>query len=130
MDEIAARARLANLGTRFLALLIDSIVLGLIGGLLFRFARQPGGVLGLLLGAAYQWYFLTQHRGQTLGKLLLGIRVVKTDGSPITAAEAIMRYFGYVLNSMLLGIGWLWAFFDPRRQGLHDKLANTMVVEG
>ena len=122
-------ATLADVGTRFLALLIDSFILSLVGGILFRLSGGVGGLAGIILGVAYQWVFLTQNRGQTPGKMLLNIRVVKTDGSQLTGTDAVIRYFGYLLNSVVLSIGWLWALFDPDRQGWHDKLAKTYVVK-
>jgi uncharacterized RDD family membrane protein YckC len=127
--EGTSSANLADVGTRFLALLIDSFILSLIGGILFRLSGGAGGAAGVILGVAYQWYFLTQNRGQTPGKMLLSIRVVKIDGSQLTGADAVIRYFGYLLNSVVLSIGWLWALFDPNRQGWHDKLAKTYVIK-
>jgi uncharacterized RDD family membrane protein YckC len=128
MEGVEARANLAGLGARFIAIIVDGFVLGLIGGVLFSIIREPGGAAGIILGIAYQWYFLTQHNGQTPGKMLMGIRVVKTDGGKISDADAVIRYFGYWLNSLVLLLGWIWAIFDTNRQGWHDKLASTYVV--
>jgi uncharacterized RDD family membrane protein YckC len=116
----------ADLGTRLIALIIDNIILVFIGGILVR--GELGWGLSFILGAAYQWYFLTQQNGQTIGKKLMNIRVVKANGAPLTAADAILRYAGYYLNSIIFGIGWIWAAFDADKQGWHDKLASTYVV--
>ncbi len=59
---------------------------------------------------------------------MLGIRVIKTDGSMFTFTDALMRYIGYLINSAAFMIGWLWAFYDEDNQGWHDKLARTYVV--
>jgi uncharacterized RDD family membrane protein YckC len=120
---------LAGLGSRIAAIIVDTLILGFAAGLLFGGGRGVGGALWLVLMIAYQWYFLTQHNGQTPGKMLLGIRVVKVDGSPLTAADTILRTLGYSINSMVMMIGWLWAFFDADRQGWHDKIARTVVVQ-
>ena len=56
---------LADVGTRLIALIIDGVVLGIISGLLFAFAREPGVAGGFIVGLIYQWYFLTQRDGQT-----------------------------------------------------------------
>lgn len=119
---------LADVGTRLIALIIDGFILALITGLLFWGGREAGGFVGFLIGVAYQWYFLTQQNGQTPGKRLMGIRVVRKDGQPVDAATVIVRYIGYYVNSFILGIGWLWALWDADRQGVHDKLAGTIVV--
>jgi uncharacterized RDD family membrane protein YckC len=66
--------------------------------------------------------------GQTIGKTILGLRVVTSDGSQRSAAKAFLRYIGYIVNTLLLSIGFLWAAFDQRRQGWHDKIAGTLVI--
>lgn len=119
---------LADVGTRLAALIIDGLILGLITGVLVWGGRGAGGFLGFLIGVAYQWYFLTQQDGQTPGKRIMGIRVVRKDGQPIDAATVVVRYIGYYVNSFILMIGWLWALWDGDRQGIHDKLAGTIVV--
>lgn len=122
---------LAGMPERAIALLIDSAIVGAIGGFI-GFGGNflwGSGLFGFLIGMAYQWYFLTRQNGQTLGKLMLGLRVVKEDGTPITDGEAVMRYLGYILNSAVFMLGWLWAFVDDRNQGFHDKIAHTYVVK-
>lgn len=119
---------LADAGTRLVALIIDGIILGLISGVLFAFAREPGAAGGFVVGLLYQWYFLTQRDGQTPGKQMMGIRVVKVSGEPIDFATVLVRYVGYYINSFAIGIGWLWALFNDKRQGWHDLLAGTYVV--
>lgn len=121
--------QLAGIGPRFMALIIDGILGGIIAGALGADDRWfLGSVVGFLVNVAYQWFFLTRNNGQTPGKMLLGIRVIKVDGTPITAIDAVLRYLGYLINSPVFMIGWLWAFIDPERQGWHDKLARTYVV--
>jgi len=119
---------LAGTGQRFLALFIDGILLGIVTGILVGAGREAGGVVSFLIGAAYQWFFLTRMKGQTPGKMLMGIRVIKTDGSAISDIEAVLRYVGYYINSAIFMLGWLLAFIDSNNQGLHDKISNTYVV--
>ncbi len=119
---------LADIGTRFIALIIDSIILGVITGVLFAGARTTGGVIGFIVGVAYHWYFLTQQNGQTPGKRIMGIRVIKVTGEPLQFADVLVRYIGYYINSVIIMLGWIWALMDKDRQGWHDKLAGTYVV--
>jgi uncharacterized RDD family membrane protein YckC len=65
--------------------------------------------------------------GQTPGKRVLGVRIVRTDGKRLRFGNAIRREIGYVISGILF-LGYLWILFDNRRQGLHDKLAGTIVV--
>ena len=118
---------LADIGARFIALFIDGIILSAIGSIGFIAAREPGVGAGFLIGLVYYWFFLTRNKGQTPGKMLMKIRVIKTDGSPISDRDALVRYIGYVVNSIFL-IGWLWVLFDANKQGWHDKFAKTYVV--
>ena len=120
---------LADVGTRLIALIIDGFVLALIGALLFGVARNAGGIASFIIGAAYYWYFLTRQDGQTPGKRIMKIRVIKIDGSPIDDATAVIRYVGYYISSAIFGIGWLLALFDENRQTLHDKIVSTYVVK-
>lgn len=123
-------APLASIESRLGALIIDSIILGAVAGAGFLGTRHGAGAgLGFFIGIAYQWFFLTQNNGQTLGKMLMGIRVIKRNGAPLQATDAILRYLGYYLNSAILMLGWLWASWDEDRQGWHDKLAGTIVVK-
>ncbi|NJL58134.1 RDD family protein [bacterium] len=122
--------QLADIGERFVALAVDSLIVGIAGGLFGANGNWWGaGIVAFMVGALYQWYFLTQQDGQTLGKKLMGLRVIKVDGMPIRDADAVLRFIGYYINSFLLGLGWLWAFVDSNHQGLHDKIANTYVVK-
>jgi uncharacterized RDD family membrane protein YckC len=65
--------------------------------------------------------------GQTPGKQLLGVRIVRADGERLRLGNAIRRELAYVVSGILF-LGYLWILFDNRRQGLHDKLAGTIVV--
>ncbi|HNS40793.1 MAG: RDD family protein [Anaerolineae bacterium] len=65
---------------------------------------------------------------KTLGQGLLGLRVVRTDGRHITLLPAVKRVLGYYLSFFALSLGFLWILIDDRRQGWHDKIADTVVV--
>jgi uncharacterized RDD family membrane protein YckC len=65
----------------------------------------------------------------TPGKMAVGARVVDAQtGSPMSAGQAVGRYFAYILSTIPLGLGFFWIAFDARKQGWHDKLAGTVVV--
>ena len=65
---------------------------------------------------------------KTLGQALLGLRVLRTDGRPLTLGPAVRRVLGYYVSFLALFIGFLWVLVDDRRQGWHDKIADTVVV--
>jgi len=124
-----ATYELADVGTRFIAILIDGFILLVIGGILSSVAGTTGTGLGFLVGVAYNWYFWTRKDGQTPGKSLMKIKVIKVDGSPISDMDAVLRYIGYYINTLAIFIGWLWALWDENKQGWHDKIAKTYVVK-
>lgn len=66
--------------------------------------------------------------GQTPGKLLMGVRIARINGQPLTIRRALLRYLGYWLSAIPLGLGFLWVLVDDQRQCWHDKLAGTCVV--
>ena len=123
-----AGAELAGLGERFLALIIDGIILGIVTGVLTRGGMAVGGLASFVVGVIYYWYFLTQNNGQTPGKKIMGVRVVKVNGQPLNATDAVIRYIGYYIDSFFIMLGWIWAIFDRDSQAWHDKLAGTVVV--
>lgn len=68
--------------------------------------------------------------GATPAKMLLNLKVLdEKTGAKLTWGQAIIRYIGYILAILVLGIGLIWVAFDPKRQGWHDKMAKTVVVK-
>ncbi len=84
-------------------------------------------ILGAAIAIGYPvgfWVLL----GQTPVKLLMGVRISRVTGQPLTVRRALLRYLGYWLSAIPLGLGFLWVLADDHRQGWHDKLAGTYVV--
>jgi uncharacterized RDD family membrane protein YckC len=86
-------------------------------------------LFGWLIGPAYYVFLEGRPDGQTLGKKAMGIRVVRqSNGAPLGYGLAVGRLLARFVNFITLGIGLLWAAWDPQRQALHDKIAGTLVV--
>ncbi len=66
--------------------------------------------------------------GKTVGKALMGLRVLGQDGRRLNFWQALIRALGYYVSGLALFIGFLWVLVDDRRQAWHDKLARTIVV--
>jgi uncharacterized RDD family membrane protein YckC len=81
-----------------------------------------------LLFPVFYYVYLHGAYGQTFGKMALRIKVLNEDGTPLDYRKAFLRWLGYFLCDLTLNIGYLWVAFDPRRQGLHDKVCRTIVV--
>lgn len=73
--------------------------------------------------------FFTFYGGQTPGKMVWRLRVVTTDGLPLSWLRAVGRTFAYYLSFFTLGLGFLLAAFPPAKRALHDYVAGTRVVE-
>ena len=120
--------------TRTLAFIVDSILLGVVTGILtgvvFGGDLDRGQGLSTILGLAYYVYFWSSAGGgQTLGMKALAIKVVKTDGTALSVTTAIIRYVGLIVAFLCLFIGVIWVAFDANKQGWHDKIAGTYVVK-
>lgn len=69
--------------------------------------------------------------GQTIGKMLTGLRIVNTDGTNVTIGRLCIRHFiGYPLTLLTLGLGFLLAALNSKGRALHDYLAKTIVIYG
>lgn len=84
-------------------------------------------VIPLVVAPLY-FIFLFWISGQTIGKYVMGLRVVRLDGSPMTLLSAVVRWFGYFVSTLPLGLGFLWVTVDSRRLAFHDHLAHTCVI--
>lgn len=100
--------------------------------LFFRDPQAPGGMVYfrlylLFVTSGYFLWFWT-HGGQTLAMKTWRVRLATADGQPLRAGRAVMRLFLASVGLLFFGIGILWAFFDPERQFLHDRLAGTRLI--
>jgi uncharacterized RDD family membrane protein YckC len=122
---------LASFWTRFGGYLIDDLVL-VVPQLIFRAVAGAviSDLLSVLIGLAYSVILIGGPQGQTIGDRAMGLRVVSADdGGSIGYGRATVRYFVGLLSGLVLGLGYLWMLWDPRRQTWHDKAANSVVVK-
>lgn len=147
-------APLADLGSRFVAKLIDGAIamipLVIAGVLIVPFVGEPGddpppiAMIIMLLGLCvvfaiqiYQWVQISST-GQSIGKGLVGIRIVKVDGSPVDFISGVIirmwvpNAVAGLLNQCCLGwIVWIADVIpalQPDRRTIHDHLAGTKVI--
>ncbi len=129
---------------RVVALIIDVVILTIASGVIatvFGVAVVPSD--GYEYSPALAWanfgsvvlcwlYFAlleSSERGATVGKMAMGLRVVTGDGRRLSFLNATGRYFAKILSSLFLGFGYLMVGFTERKRGLHDMLANTVVIK-
>ncbi len=85
-------------------------------------------MVGFVLQGAYFTLLESSRWQATLGKRACGLRVARLDGGRISLARAIGRYFAKFLSALILCIGFLMIAWTRRKQGLHDILAETLVI--
>lgn len=92
------------------------------------FANIAGALLGLLVGWLYFAFMESSARQATRGKMVIRARVTDEHGGRISFRQATLRYFAKAISALILCVGFVMIAFTERRQGLHDKIARTLVV--
>jgi uncharacterized RDD family membrane protein YckC len=137
---------LASRGHRFMAYLIDAVIIGIIIQLVqigTIYAFISAGTkdqlvmnavvrgIGFIVAAAY-WIGLTLKFGATPGKKAIGIRIVNHDNPqrPLTSNQLFMREIvGKILSALILMFGFMMILINKDRRALHDKISGTRVVK-
>jgi uncharacterized RDD family membrane protein YckC len=97
--------------------------------------RMPFGhaFIGSIIAFFYFWLLHSYWNGQTVGKKVFGMRVVRETGQKATVGQIAIREAVRVVLSWVCCVGALidlgWILFDPRKQALHDKAGKTIVVD-
>ena len=144
-----AYVKYAGFWIRWVAAIIDGLVLGVVtiplslwwisaadwtttsGG--FQVHWQGAAFVPLILLWVIQWGYytiMTGAYGATLGKMALKLKVVRaTDMQPVSYGTAALReIIGKFVSGFCCSLGYIWAGFDSRKQGWHDKIASTVVL--
>jgi uncharacterized RDD family membrane protein YckC len=88
-----------------------------------------GYLVAILMPLLYfVWMHSSRHQA-TLGKLAVGVKVVRADGTRISFWRSFGRILATILSTLILFIGWLMAGFTERKQALHDMVCDTLVVD-
>jgi uncharacterized RDD family membrane protein YckC len=84
-------------------------------------------VTNICLAILYAVFFISRYSA-TPGKLAVGLKLVRSDGSPLSTGRIIGRYFSEWLSSITLLIGYIMAGFDEEKRALHDRICDTRVI--
>jgi uncharacterized RDD family membrane protein YckC len=126
---------------RVLAYLIDGILLTIVYGIVarllgidifesdWRHYDPLGNLLSLVIGWLYFALLESSERGATVGKMVMGLRVVTSDGQRLSFMNATGRYFAKILSAIILCIGFIMVAFTDKKRGLHDIIAGTLVIK-
>jgi len=138
--EPGVRMEYAGFWIRFVAVIIDSIILTVVQSCILLLLRPSFSapemmlaasglyiLISLVASAAYEGFLIGQY-GATPGKMALGLKVVRADGSPVSIGLAFGRYFAKMLSGFILLIGYIMAAFDAQKRALHDMICDTRVI--
>lgn len=124
----------AGFWRRVLATLIDTVIYAVLLTLLLGPAISDAalfsfdGFVRMGIALALTIVLWMKFLG-TPGKLLLGCQVVDADNfTPMSLRQSVLRYVAYLASMLPLMLGFLWVAKDSRKQGFHDKIANTVVL--
>lgn len=140
----------SNFHNRLIAFIIDNIILNFIFLTLFAasfsatslankiigtdfcfnqliFILISGYFFNLIVCAGYFCIFHTLY-GQTPGKMLMGIKVIRSNGQSPHFFISFLRWLGYFISAILFFIGFIWSIWDKDCQTWHDKICNTYVI--
>ncbi|MFY9484815.1 MAG: RDD family protein [Patescibacteria group bacterium] len=133
-----------SFGYRLLAMAVDASILGVLAQVvafvsgLSKFepitSLYPSfNSVEAVLSVAVLWlYFVltTKYFGATFGKMAFGMEVRRVDGKPLDWTTVILReVIGKTISTITALLGFLWIAWDSRKQGFHDKIADTVVVK-
>lgn len=143
---LTGEMRYAGFWIRFVAKIVDGLIMMAVGwvvqlviGLpLLGNASQmsPGSYMaisGLIyfvnmaIGVLYYAGFISKYAA-TPGKMACGLKIVRSDGSRVTFARAVGRYFAEILSALILYIGYIMVAFDSEKRALHDRICDTRVI--
>ena len=114
---------------RFAAAIIDGLIL-IIPNFLIQYTMGEG--VGDVLSIIMSWlYAALQESGPaqaTIGKKAMGLKVTYMNGYRISFGQATGRYFGKIISTLILLIGYFMMLWNEKSQTLHDKMAGTLVV--
>jgi uncharacterized RDD family membrane protein YckC len=110
---------------RVAAFALDCVLVAIAGQVLELMRNDGWFPLLLLVYHVAFWAW----KGTTIGGIVVGLRVVRTQGTELRFVDALVRGLGSVFSIVALGIGCFWMLQDPERQMWHDKIAGTLVVK-
>jgi uncharacterized RDD family membrane protein YckC len=122
----------ATFWTRFAAVFIDGVIVGVAGGvinyLLFRDNFVSSSAFSIVIRWLYDAFQESSPAMATLGKKAMRVKVTDLNGGRISFGQATGRHFGKYISGVILCIGYFMMLWDHRRQTLHDRMAGTLVI--
>ena len=122
-------ARYAAFWERFVAQVIDVVILSVATGTVFTATFGAGMAVGFFAPWLYEAFMTSSEWQATVGKRVMSIVVTDLNGNRMSFARATGRHFAKYISVFLLGIGFVIAAFTAKKQALHDMIAETLVMK-
>jgi uncharacterized RDD family membrane protein YckC len=120
--------RKAGFWERAAAAFLDFVLIVILAGMADKTVLPLGGALFPLVTLAY-FTGMWAWKGTSVGSIVLGLKVAREDGKPVTFAVALVRALAAAFSVIMCFLGFLWIAWDPYKQGWHDKIAGTVVLK-
>lgn len=131
-QTVMFEARPIGFWARVVATFVDRIIVGFVIGFVVVVLGIGVFAIDVLIGICVQWLYCALMEASevqaTLGKLVIGAKVVDANGGRLTFGRATGRYFAKCLSALPMQIGYIMVAFDKRKRGLHDMIAGTFVI--
>jgi uncharacterized RDD family membrane protein YckC len=111
----------ASFFERLIAFIVDVVLFIPLGWIV------KNDIASFLIGTAYI-VWMNGAYGATVGKMVMGIRIVKENKAKINYSDAMLREIASYLSFVVFMIGYLVVIWDPKKQAWHDKIAKTIVI--
>jgi uncharacterized RDD family membrane protein YckC len=119
----------AGFWRRFVGLIIDGIIIAIPAYIIEPHSSGGRSGIQLLIGLVYTTVLIGSRRGQTVGQMAMGIRVIDFNtGGPIGYGRAFIRWLVSIISALVILLGYFWMLWDKEKQCWHDKAANDVVV--
>lgn len=128
-------AEYAGFWIRFLSLLIDGIIIGIVTAPFGTYHTTNGNVVLVInpfrniAQFLYAWLMIALVNGQTLGMMVTGLRITRPDGGPVDLGKSAIRAVMAYVSGIVILLGYLWALWDPEKRTWHDIVADTRVYK-
>ena len=122
-------ARYAAFWERFVAQVIDVVILSVATGTVFTATFGAGMAIGFFAPWLYEAFMTSSEWQATVGKRVMSIVATDLNGNRMSFARATGRHFAKYISVFLLGIGFVIAAFTAKKQALHDMIAETLVMK-
>ncbi len=122
-------ARYAAFWERFVAQVIDAVILSVATGTVYTATFGAGMAIGFFAPWLYEAFMTSSEWQATVGKRVMFIVVTDLNGNRMSFARATGRHFAKYISVFLLGIGFVIAAFTAKKQALHDMIAETLVMK-